>query len=153
MAHALFRFPANAPDSLPQVLRLLSGAGRPGYYPVHGSGLWGVTWVGKPTRLVQKQSWIAVYYSGYVYGWLRYCHNETGSGNIADPVVSRAGTLLFGDRCVRFDNPIKFAPRTTRQCYLDATDLAHMPAPALNGGQPIVWVRGNKCICGCDQHP
>jgi len=153
MRHVLFRFPATAPDSLPQLRRVLSGAGRPNDYQDFGAGLWGVTWPGLPSDLVQKKSWIAIYLDGYVYGWVRYCHYEAGTRRTRDPSELDHGALLMTDRCVRFERRLVFTPQGNRSYYLGMNELMKMPAPSPDDGDPVVWVRDGKLIHGCHEHP
>lgn len=153
MRHALFRFPATDPDSLPQLRRVLSGAGRPHDYQDFGAGLWGLTWPDLPSELVQKKSWIANCLDGYVYGWLRYCHCELGVRRTRDPSEPDHGTLLVTDRCLRFEKRLPFTPHGNRSYYLRNHELAKMPAPQPDDGDSVVWVGDGTLIHGCQEHP
>ena len=153
MRHALFRYPANAHDSFPQLCRLLSGAGRPTYFPKVGSGLWGVAWTGVPHAHERHQSWIAIYLSGYVHGWLRYCHYTTGPRYLGDPATTSTGTVLYGDKYLRFAQPLAFKPRFRRSHYLSIVDFVSLPPPGPSAGNPVDWIRNGKVVHGCSKHP
>lgn len=98
-------------------------AGRPTYFPKVGSGLWGVACTGVPHALERHQSWIAIYLSGYVHGWLRYCHYTTGPRYLGDPATTSTGTVLYGDKYLRFAQPLAFKPRFRRSHYLSIVDF------------------------------
>jgi hypothetical protein len=155
--HLLFRLPSTDADSVPQALRLVSGAGRvvrPG--SVDDGGPWGLKWRGAPSALVGKTSWALITTGQRAYGWVRFCHAQNDPGNFfRDPPVTTGGWVLFTDRYVRFYDPIPVALPASlqgnRSRYLDPAEATLMGVPHAGGGEEVVWVHGPTMLLrrGC----
>lgn len=151
--HALFHFPLYDGDGVPQALRVVSGAGVPGYHQ-DGTGIWGLTWSGQPQELTERESWIAIWAERHVYGWVRFCHAEEDSSSIGDPTRGREGVLLLVDRYLRFAAPVSFHPNSRRSRYLDDAEALQLNVASPNAGEAIAWVdASHRLRQGCALHP
>ncbi len=150
MKHILHIIPQWSSDAVAQARRLVSGSGIPTTHP-DGPYTWGVTWNGVPQHGVHKQTWIAIYSGGLVYGCVRYCHTipRGRGGHIGDPPRRTSRAILVVDKYVRFDPPMPYSPQKKYPHYLTPSEASSLRVPGPNGGDPITWVDGNVQRTGC----
>lgn len=144
VTHLVYRFSVTDVDAVPQIRRMLSGAGTQNCHP-NGPGNWCLKWHGVSTKLTPQKSWIALCHDGMLHGWVRFCHFKDMAADFGDPASTRHGAVLFVDRSHRLSSALRYngPPRSHYVNDAKARKLK-LGCPKSNGGELIVWVTSTQ---------